>query len=568
MRKFLLPSSAAIAIAASSTVASAQTAEGFAVNRFEPSERGSEWFAGDTLDLRGSFRPALGVVGDYSYRSLAVYRPDGEIDKSPVRNMLFAHLGGSLVLWDRVRLAASLPIQAFADGHTGTVAGNVFLPPPNEQGVGDLRLGADVRLFGEYGDVITGAVGLQVWVPTGDRDQYTSDGKIRIRPRAMVAGDVGILAYSAQLNVAYRDRSETIADGAIGSDLGFIATAGVRVLDKKLLLGPEFYGSTVLDDAFAKRTTPIEGILGGHYTFGDDFRAGAGIGTGLTRGWGSPEVRALVSFEWVPAAHVDTDGDGIEDKDDACPTQAGVKSDDPKKNGCPAAEPPPADRDHDGILDKDDACPDVAGVKTDDPQTNGCPPAPPPPLDTDGDGVLDKDDACPTVAGLKTQDPKTNGCPDPDRDKDGVPNDTDACPDEPGAPDPDPKKNGCPKAFVSQGQIKILDQVKFKTASAEIEKGKDSEDILQAVLKVMNDHPEIKKVRVEGHTDNRGDANMNKKLSTDRAASVVKWLVAHGVDKARLTSAGFGKDKPIDDNNTEDGRRNNRRVEFHIEENK
>lgn len=122
-----------------------------------------------------------------------------------------------------------------------------------------------------------------------------------------------------------------------------------------------------------------------------------------------------------------------------------------------------------------------------------------------------------------------------------------------------------PKAFVKEGKIEILDQVKFKTGSAQILPGKDSEEVLQAVLKVLTGHPEIKKVHVEGHTDNVGNADKNKKLSSDRAASVVKWLTAHGVDKARLESAGFGQERPIADNKTEDGRRANRRVEFRIE---
>jgi outer membrane protein OmpA-like peptidoglycan-associated protein len=170
------------------------------------------------------------------------------------------------------------------------------------------------------------------------------------------------------------------------------------------------------------------------------------------------------------------------------------------------------------------------------------------------------------VPGIKTDDPKTNGCPDPDRDKDGIVNEQDACPDIPGKPDPDPKRNGCPKAFVQGTQIKILDQVKFATGKADIVKGKDSEEVLAAVLTVMNDHPEIKKVRIEGHTDNRGPEDLNKKLSAARAAAVVQWLVAHGVDVNRLTSAGFGPDRPLDDNTTEEGRRQNRRVEFHIEQ--
>jgi OmpA-OmpF porin, OOP family len=84
------------------------------------------------------------------------------------------------------------------------------------------------------------------------------------------------------------------------------------------------------------------------------------------------------------------------------------------------------------------------------------------------------------------------------------------------------------------------------------------------VLKVLTDHPDIKALRVEGHTDNQGAADFNKKLSEQRAASVVRWLVQHGVDASRLSSQGFGFERPIDSNDTPDGRKNNRRVEFHI----
>jgi OOP family OmpA-OmpF porin len=171
------------------------------------------------------------------------------------------------------------------------------------------------------------------------------------------------------------------------------------------------------------------------------------------------------------------------------------------------------------------------------------------------------------VPGVKTADPKTNGCPpDPDRDKDGIRNEDDACPDEPGPSDPDPKKNGCPKAFIQGNQIKILDQVKFATGSAAIVHANESDAVLGAVAKVLRDHPEVKAVRVEGHTDNVGTAALNKKLSTSRAASVVKWLTQHGIDGSRLSSAGFGFDMPIDTNDTVEGRKNNRRVEFHIED--
>src|SRR5262245_55469497 len=92
------------------------SAQGFNVNRYEPSERGSDWFANESLDLRGRVRPAFGVVGDYQYRPLAIHRDDVVV-KSVVRNQLNAHVGGSIVLVDRLRLAASLPVVLFTDGH-------------------------------------------------------------------------------------------------------------------------------------------------------------------------------------------------------------------------------------------------------------------------------------------------------------------------------------------------------------------------------------------------------------------------------------------------------------------
>jgi len=555
-----------VSVLGAEDVASAQVARGFAVDKLEPSERGSDWFTNESLDLRGKVRPAFGVVADYQYRPLATYRSNGDLHASIVRNMLALHAGAAVNLFDRLRLSVSMPLVVFVDGHSDTLPNGTFYPSPShDQAIGDLRFAADVRLLGNYGDVFTLAAGAQIWAPTGNEATYTGDGDWRLQPRAMVAGDVGSFTYSARLGVSYRGRKDSFAGSSFGSELAFAGAAGVRLAGHKLIVGPEIFGTTVLDDAFGKRSTPAEGILGAHYAATDELRFGAGVGTGLTRGYGSPEFRALLGIEWAQAVVTDRDGDGIPDKDDACSDVKGVRNDDPAKNGCPAE--PPADRDHDGILDRDDACPDVPGVRSDDPAKNGCPPPPPPeaPKDGDGDGVLDVDDACPAEPGLKTTDPKTNGCPDPDRDQDGIPNVTDACPDEPGPQDPDPKRNGCPKAFVKDGQIRILDQVKFKTNSADILPGKESEDVLQAVLAVLIAHPEIKKVRIEGHTDNRGAAALNKKLSGSRAASVVSWLTSHQIDKARLSSEGFGADRPISENTTEEGRQNNRRVEFHIE---
>jgi OmpA-OmpF porin, OOP family len=533
------------------STASAQTAPGFAADRFDPSERGSGWFAGDSLDLRGHGRPAIGIVGSYAYKPLVAFNADGSERTSVVQDQLVIHPGASLVLWDRLRLGMDVPIALVDDG-TSTVANGVRYAAPGGASIGDVRISPDVRLFGTTDGPITVAVGVPIYMPSGSQSSFTGDGTLRAQPRLLAAGEVGWFAYAARVGVMIRPLTQTFGDTPLGTELTFAASAGfhrgiVRV-------GPELFGSTVASSAFDPHDTPLEALLGAHVDVGGGVRLGAGVGPGITHGLGTPQLRGLLSVEWAPAYESplpDADRDGVWDGEDACPTVAGVQTRDPQTNGCPP------DRDSDGIPDGEDACPTVAGRRTADPRTNGCP------ADVDGDGVPDAEDACPAVAGVRTADPKTNGCP-ADRDGDGILDSEDACPDQPGSRDPDPRRNGCPQAFVQGGQIRIRDPFKFRFNKTELDPAGDP--ILEAVLQVLKDHPELKHVRIEGHTDDIGGVDFNQKLSEGRAASVRQWLVAHGIEGGRLRSVGYGQARPVAPNDTEDGRRNNRRVEFHIEE--
>ena len=581
----------------------AQTRDGFLVNRFEPAERGSDWFTLDSLDIRGQVRPALGVTMQYNRAGLVTRDANGDATAQVVQNQVIGHFGGSLNLGSRFRVGFDLPVLFYGDGVQGSDKTRTYPGPEHTTAFGDLRMGLTMRIVGEYGDPFTMALVGQFALPTGGQQSYMSDNHPRFMPHLDVAGDVGPVAYAARIGYQSRDLANgNTWDGiSIGSEVNAAVAIGVRAANRRILIGPEFFASTGVatsDAFFSKRMTAAEVLLGVHWLSESGIKLGAGAGPGITPALGSPDIRVLLSFEWQPpyvpekveepVKVMDKDGDGIEDKDDACPTVAGVKDPDPKKNGCPVVKP--KDKDGDGIVDDEDACPEVAGVKNDDPKKNGCP------SDRDSDGIVDSDDACIDVAGVKNDDPKKNGCPadqdndgiadaddacptkpgvkstvakfngcPADMDNDTVANEQDACPEEPGKPDADPEKNGCPKAFVANGEIKITDQVKFKTGSADILPGKDSEEVLQAVLAILKAHAEIKAVRVEGHTDNQGPAALNKTLSANRAASVVKWLIGHGIDKSRLTSAGFGPDRPLRDKSTEEGRRHNRRVEFHIE---
>jgi outer membrane protein OmpA-like peptidoglycan-associated protein len=551
---------AALAVALSASSAGAQT--GVLANRFDPSEKGSDWFTNESLDYQSDYRPAFGVIIDYAKDPVVLSMADGSNAHPLISDQLYLHAGVSMAFWNRLRLGLSLPLELGETGNGVTLSSGAYTSPTGAA-AGDLRLGADVRLLGAYQSPFTAAIGAQVYLPTGSNAHFTTANDVRVVPRIMIAGDLESFTYAVRFGYQAGPGDSSWLGQSTGSQFVMGAAVGLRFADKNLTVGPELSSYTLASNAFKATTTPTEVLFGAHYRI-EEIKIGAGVGTSFNPGmaYGSPDFRMLLGLEWHPsvpelAPPVDRDQDGIPDEFDACPDTPGPFADLTQTNGCPP------DRDHDGIADDVDACPDTPGVKTDDPKTNGCPPPPP---DRDHDGILDNVDACPDVAGVKTDDPKTNGCPpapvDPDRDKDGIPNDVDACPDAAGPPNDDPKKNGCPLARVENGQIRISEQVKFAENSARILK--DSDTVLGAVLGILQQHSEITRLRVEGYTDSVGKVDYNRKLSEQRAGAVKAWLVLHKIEAKRVDSVGFGPEHPIDDNSSEVGRKNNRRVEFHI----
>lgn len=183
------------------------------------------------------------------------------------------------------------------------------------------------------------------------------------------------------------------------------------------------------------------------------------------------------------------------------------------------------------------------------------PPAPPE-GDRDQDGLMDSQDRCPDQPGL----PELDGCPD--RDADGIPDIEDRCPDDKGIP----KLDGCPTdkpvAVLEDGGLVLFGTINFDSAKATIKQ--DSFEVVDTVARLLLANPEIKLIRVDGHTDDVGKAEANLDLSDRRAAAVVDYLVGKGVARERLSSKGFGEGVPIDSNATALGRAKNRRVAFTV----
>jgi len=261
---------------------------------------------------------------------------------------------------------------------------------------------------------------------------------------------------------------------------------------------------------------------------------------------------------------IDTDGDGIPDSEDKCPTIAGLA----KYNGCPIP-----DSDSDGVNDEEDKCPTVPGLK----RYNGCPIP-----DTDSDGVNDEEDKCPTVPGVA----RYNGCPIPDSDSDGVNDEEDKCPTVPGVaryqgcPIPDTDKDGvndeedrCPTLpgpASNHGcpviKKEIIQKVNFAAKALLFQTGKaiilkKSYIQLNNVVKILKADSTLN-LDIAGYTDNSGDSIKNIKLSTDRANAAKAYFVKKGIAAKRLSTEGYGPTRPIASNKTPQGRAKNRRVEF------
>ena len=238
-----------------------------------------------------------------------------------------------------------------------------------------------------------------------------------------------------------------------------------------------------------------------------------------------------IGFVFSFGGNKDRDKDGVLNKVDLCPDLAGIA----ELAGCP-------DTDGDGIQDSEDKCPNVKGIA----KFNGCP-------DTDGDGIQDSEDRCPTEKGPAA----LKGCPD--RDGDGIADKDDKCPDVAGVA----ANKGCPEVSVAAKKVfdKALRGIQFETGKAAIRKV--SYPIVDNVAAVMNENPAYI-LNIGGHTDNVGKADMNMKLSQDRADAVKAYLIEKGIDGSRLNATGYGSTQPVGDNKTAKGRALNRRVEFKV----
>ncbi|MFO0603288.1 MAG: OmpA family protein [Polyangiales bacterium] len=578
-RAALLGAAALLGGALLPATAQAQTSAGWALDRYDPTPAGDVFFASEFPTYGGegrSFALRGGLVFDYARNPLVARYDSGGQERVTriVSDMAVLHAQFGVAFANRVGVHLSLPIGLYQDGER-SIGG---LAASSSAGAGDPRLGVRVRILGRSDqDAISLHAGGQLYFNAGifgaTRSNNLTDEGFRGRLNLTLAGRGGPLRWSFGAGFHLRQTSVEIAGTRVGNDLFANGAIGFVALDDRLTIGPELWFSTVLTNAFEERHVNVEGTLGAHYLIADTILVGAGIGPGFTYGAGTPTWRGLVHVAYAPsdreadaAPPPDTDNDGVLDPDDLCPTVPQGANPDPARRGCPlmdtdqdgvfdpddqcvtepqGASPDPnrrgcprRDTDGDTVFDDEDQCVEVPMGPNPDPERRGCPDG-----DDDRDGVLNHGDQCRTVPAGPQPDPSRPGCPIPDRDCDSVPDSVDACPDRPGAPSTNPQRNGCPGRVVIEGSVlRILEPVYFALNADRILSR--SEPVLTAVTDALRAASYIRRVRIEGHTDDQASDEYNLDLSQRRANNVRAWLIAHGIEEGRLEARGFGESQP------------------------
>jgi outer membrane protein OmpA-like peptidoglycan-associated protein len=143
-------------------------------------------------------------------------------------------------------------------------------------------------------------------------------------------------------------------------------------------------------------------------------------------------------------------------------------------------------------------------------------------------------------------------------------------PPAPEPPEPPEVKEKAPpikavgKAKIVGDEIQVPGKVHFEFNKSAVKEDAETLEILNTLVEVLKENPNITKLRVEGYTDSKGKSDYNHKLSKARAEAVAKWLAAHGVDENRIAVHGYGEEHPVAENDTDENREKNRRTEFKI----
>jgi len=493
----------------------------------------------ETSATAGHLRPWVNLIATLADDELSTQTGPDRISSGPLDYRFMLTFGAGIGLFDRFDVALGFPLAIAETAKFGERS-------DSDMGMTDLRFLVRGRVFGpEVGGNGSGlALALHTTFPTGSNTPFMSDHAATLMPQ-LVLDYRTAEGFIAALNIGFRFRPErTVVDLTIGDELrlglgievpvGFYGFAFTGEVDAAL----SFADSPYDGGGLSERETPVEVLAGMRWRSGGGVTVSGAAGSGVTEGYGAPDFRVLFALAFnVPSPE--------RYEEPIVPASRNERRDDwhERRTDGNMKGPPVTDAKFDEI------------ARTDP--------------DTDGDAVTSPGDVCPDIPEDRDGFNDGDGCPDPDNDEDGVLDADDKCPDELEVLNGVDDFDGChdePKPAdgtgIKDNQIEIKDRIRFKPGSAELLP--TDKLILDDVSLVMRANPRIKRFRIEGHTDNMGDREFNVDLAERRAWSVRSYLIEKGIEETRLFPKGFGSTRPVAKNNSETGRAQNRRVEFHV----
>jgi outer membrane protein OmpA-like peptidoglycan-associated protein len=545
----------------------------------------------------GYWRAKAGLV--YAHDPL-VYRDEDGVETAILEDALQADLIG-MVNISRLRIGLDLPLWLMNDGALGE----------GGAGLGDVALDLKGTIIVRDDDNPFGlALGSRFDLPTATVDAPVGHPGLAWNAQVIADLEVGDVLLAANLGTQGVPPAQI--DGQTWDDQFFYRFgAGWSIAEKDRaglsfdMAGRAAYGG------LGASGSPVEGLLGGWFTLGESWVVRAGAGRGITSGIGTPDIRTVLTVGYKPPKVRDRDEDGILDSDDACKMQPEDFDGWKDSDGCPdpttavtvrlvdgEGEPLPKasiqvqthDQPAKGGQDlKVDLHPGSWSVTVNAPRFRERT------LEItvpEGEDHLEIVSMAPTFGRVRVIVTDTEGNP---LDASVRVRGTDKVEDAPGGKTAFEIDEGARKlvvqaegfkpavvdidikggkaalaevqlessrAKVTKEKIEILDKVYFDTGKATIKP--ESFQILGDVAALIDANPDVRKVRIEGHTDKRGDDAENLSLSQARADSVKAWLVEHDIAADRLEAVGYGETQPVDTGSSRAAYDKNRRVAFTI----
>ncbi|MED5371730.1 MAG: OmpA family protein [Myxococcota bacterium] len=498
-----------------------------------------------------------------------------------------------------VRLGVQVPVYLRTNGSSG-----------GETGLGDLGLDVKVSALDRTEKPVGLAFAGRVFVPTATVTAPLGNDGLGWEVEAIVDKELSE-KWLLAANVGTRGVPTVELENLTWDDQVFVrAGAGYTIRPNDLGLSLDLASHFTYGEFSNPAARPIEGIVGGWYRLAGNWVLRGGVGTGLNSAVGSPRFRLMAGIGWEPSwGPIDTDNDGVMDDVDQCVTDPEDLDGVMDSDGCPEATRVTVlvvDADGNEVPGGTWSGAGNSGASGDVMEIFGGSAA----ISAKAEGFLDGavtadvPDAesftvsvpltpamIPGTLLVKAMDEAGNTVEDavwkhrklaPQGQAAGESLDV-----EPGeyvitveAPGYGTQRAEVvvvkesvaevvltlkpAKVELEAERITIKDSVYFETNKAIIKS--ESHELLDEVAAILIAHPELTKIRIEGHTDSRGAADYNKDLSQRRAEAVQDYLVSKGVEAGRLEAVGYGEEKPLDERNNAAAWEKNRRVDFFVAE--